>query len=179
MRISRGACPHWLIRTPLSTLVTSDRVKQCCFRAKGFAIKFACTIESSIPVTRLGAASKLRTPKTKPKYNSINMLVEINHRILLIAALSMFFVESGRDLTSNYSQFNGNLKLKKYIMYSKRLVDSARCYNCRPSVTANVDCADVSSTDVTVVECPTNQCTKISRYHDNFIGKYTMIKWHF
>ena len=29
MRIPRGACPHWLIRTPLSTLVTSDRVKQC------------------------------------------------------------------------------------------------------------------------------------------------------
>ena len=30
MRIPRGACPHWLIRTPLSTLVTSDRVKQWC-----------------------------------------------------------------------------------------------------------------------------------------------------
>ena len=29
MRIPRGACLHWLIRTPLPTLVTSDRVKQC------------------------------------------------------------------------------------------------------------------------------------------------------
>ena len=32
MRIPRGACPHWLIRTPLSTLVTSDRVKQWLIR---------------------------------------------------------------------------------------------------------------------------------------------------
>ena len=32
MRIPRGACPHWLIRTPLSTLVTSDRVKQCAMQ---------------------------------------------------------------------------------------------------------------------------------------------------
>ena len=35
MRIPRGACPHWLIRTPLSTLVTSDRVKQCLVHTSG------------------------------------------------------------------------------------------------------------------------------------------------
>merc|ERR1712117_49384 len=69
--------------------------------------------------------------------------MDISHRILILAAIATFFPQS---------------------------TDGVRCYNCRPSVTANVNCADVSSPDVTIVECPSDQCSKITRYSDNFIG---------
>merc|ERR1712117_47013 len=74
--------------------------------------------------------------------------MDISHRILILAAIATFFPQS---------------------------TDGVRCYNCRPSVTANVDCADVSSPDVTIVECPSDQCSKITRYSDNFIGECIMM----
>ena len=83
MRIPRGACLHWLIRTPLSTLVTSDRVKQWAGRQAGRQAGIHADIHLSTP--KLSRLAPVRFARPDNKMGT--SVLSLSHMLLALPRL--------------------------------------------------------------------------------------------